>query len=317
MKKLTLKQNKRVTFNEQEHTYTLDDGTALSGITGIIHEYLFPCMYDGVSSSVMEAARERGHEIHHELELFFKRFPVESLVRPETHAYIRLAQAKKLKQIAAEYLVSDNERIATCIDNVLQVGDKTVALVDYKTTSVLYTKYLQWQLSMEAFLFEAQTGIKVEKLYAVHLPKEKEAKLVDIERLPDEYVKSLIECYKNGDLVFDNPLNKLSDDTNELLEQYLQSELALIELEASVKYHKDIQAAIKERIKEQMEQESASKWENDNVTITRSKDSVRKTFKPDKMREIATAEVNAWLDENIDKCYSETQVKGNVTIKFK
>ena len=318
MKKITLPINERVAFNEEEHTYTLADGTQLSGITSIIHKYLFPCMYDGVSESVMNVARDRGHAVHRELQLLFNDFPKDMLVRPETQAYIRLAKENKLNQIAAEYLVSDEARgVATCIDSVLQMEDG-LAVVDYKTTSVLYLEYLQWQLSIEAMMLEGQTGIPVQHMFAIHLPKDKEASIVEIPRLPNNYVFDLLNANVNGDLIFENPMHKISDDTNELLEQYKQSELALVELEASVKYHKDIQAAIKAKLKEQMDEESASKWENDNVTITRSKDSVRRTFKLDMLQEMAIGlPVQEWITENAPKCYTETKVNGNITIKFK
>jgi hypothetical protein len=228
-----------------------------------------------------------------------------------------LVKEHKLKPIAGEYLVSDNAHIATCIDGVFKQGKK-VLLVDHKTTSVLYTEYLQWQLSIEAVLFEQQTGYKVDALFAIHLPKNGECKLVEIERLPDEYVDALLDAYISGAETFENPLHKLSDNTNELLEQYRQSELALIELQASVDYHKQIQADIKARLKDMMDAESASKWENDSVTITRSKDSVRKTFKLDMLQEMAIGlPVQEWITENAPKCYQETKVNGNVTIKFK
>ena len=316
MKKIKLPVNQCVTFDAEAHTYTLYDGKVLSGITSIIHKYLFPDMYSGVASSIMEAARDRGHAVHDELERLFHGEPNELLVQPETHEYIRLKDEYRLKQIAAEYLVSDNENIATCIDSVL--FDKNgIALVDYKTTSVLYEEYLQWQLSIEAFLFEKQTNIPVINLYAIHLPKGKEAKLVSIQRLPNNYVIDLLEAFKSDAETFENPLHQLSDDACELLTAYREAERELVELRAAVKYNEDIQAAIKAKFKEMMDAESASKWEKDDVTITRGKDSIRKTFKPDKLRELADENVSKWLDDNMDKCYAETKVNGNVTIKFK
>ena len=318
MKKLPV--NNMVVFNEEEHTYTLSDGTQLSGITPIIHKYLFPSMYDGISSSVMEAARERGHMIHKAIDdTLFKGMPLFDgfAFDKELHDAMAIIKENKLKPVAGEYLVSDNIYVATCIDGVFMQG-KNIVLVDHKTTSVLYTEYLQWQLSIEAYLFEAQTGMNVSKLYAIHLPKNGNAKLVEIERLPNEYVVSLLNAFINDDLVFDNPLHKLSDDTTELLEQYKQAEMALIELQASVDYNKKIQADIKARIKEMMDEESASKWENDSVTITRSKDTVRKTFKLDMLQEMAVGlPVQEWITENAPKCYQETKVNGNITIKFK
>lgn len=320
MKKITLPTNTQVTFNEEAHTYTLADGTSLSGITSIIHKYLFSCMYDGVSESVMQAARDRGHEIHKALEQYLfhgAAYRADLPIYPILDSVGNIVADHKLRPLAGEYLVADIARgVATCIDAVFQTKEGIV-LADHKTTSVLYTEYLQWQLSIEAFLFEGQTGMEVKKLYAIHIPKNGGIKMVEIERVPDIYIHDLLNANMNGDLLFDNPLHKMSDDTDELLKQYQDAELALIELNASVDYYKQIQADVKAKIKEQMDAESASKWENDSVTITRSKDSVRKTFKPEKMREFATDVVNAWLDENIDKCYVESKVNGNVTIKFK
>jgi hypothetical protein len=55
---------------------------------------------------------------------------------PEIVAYRELAKQHKIKQIAAEYVVTDYNSIATCIDNVAYVNGE-LALLDYKTTSVL------------------------------------------------------------------------------------------------------------------------------------------------------------------------------------
>ena len=315
--------NQRVSFDAGTHTYTLDDGTVLSGITSIIHEYLFPDQYAGVSESVLEAARERGSAVHGELESLFNGIPDELLVRPETHAYIRLRDENKIKQIAAEYLVSDNEVVATCIDSVLKTKGG-YGLIDYKTTSVLFTEYLQWQLSIEAYLFEKQTGKKVTELYAVWMPKAKdyteyEAKLVAIDRLPDEYVEDLLLAYRDGaGDEYINPMHKISDDMCELINQYKKAEESVIELKSSLEYYQSIQAAIKEKIKEQMDAKAQTKLEAWDVTVTRSNDSVRRTFKADLLTKKEKPEnVQAWLDEHLDECYAETKVNGNVTIKFK
>lgn len=318
MKKIKLKENKVVSFDAQNHIYSLADGTQLSGITSIIHKYLFPSMYSGVNTAIMDAARERGHNIHSELELEFRCPELnDGTQTPEILSYRELMKEYQFVQIAAEYLVSDNKHIATSIDCIIQTDAKSVALVDYKTTSVLYEEYLQWQLSIEADLFEAQTGKKVSNLYAIHLPKGGAAKLVEISRIPSEHINALLDAFINNDGEFKNPLHVLSDDTHELLKQYKEAEIALIELKASLRYYEQIQIDIKARIKEQMESEKAFKWEDDGVSITRSKDTTRRTFKVDIMKEKASEEVKKWLDSNLDSCYAESKVLGSLTIKFK
>lgn len=120
MKKIKLATSP-VVFNEEEHTYTLD-GKPLSGITSIIHKYIFPDMYAGVSEGILKSATERGRRIHEELQIQFLGMPL-SEPSTEVVAYNQLAKQNKLKQIAAEYLISDERDVATCIDAVLQTGD--------------------------------------------------------------------------------------------------------------------------------------------------------------------------------------------------
>ena len=322
MKKLIeLPENKNVVFEPDGHVYTMGD-KQLSGITSIIHKYLFPDMYSNVNEAILERARERGSAIHEELQLEFAGL---SAAEPsvEVLAYRKLAKANSVQQIASEYLVSDNDRIATCIDAVWQISEDEVVLADYKTTSVLQHEYLSWQLSVEAFLFEAQTGLTVSRLVAVHLPKPKDgvcdASFTDVTRLPNEYVIALIDAYKSGAESFTNPLHVLSDDFNEMLEQYAKAEEALLDLEASVAFYKNMQADIKARLKEHMDAAGATKWENadKSICISRAKDTVRRTFKIDLLKEHATQTIRKWLDKNLDKCYAETVVAGNISVKFK
>jgi len=198
-----------------------------------------------------------------------------------------------------------------------------VLLADYKTTHGLNYEYLQWQLSIEAFLFEKQTGLSVVRLVAVHLPKPVDdvcdASFTDIQRLPNEYVTALLDAYKSKAESFVNPLHVLSDDFNEMLDQYAKAEEALLDLEQSVAFYKNLQADIRARLKEHMDAAGATKWENadKSICISRSKDTVRRTFKLDLLRENATQTVRKWIDKNLDKCYAETTVAGSISVKFK
>lgn len=320
MVKKTLPLNKRVEFFPEEHEYILDGEKSLSGITSIIGKYLFPDMYSGVNGAVLEKARERGSAVHEELHMEFLGLPSEN-PSVEALAYRDILKSCGIKQVDAEYLVSNNTSVATCIDAVWKQG-KNFSLVDFKTTSVLHIEYLRWQLSIEAYLFEKQTGKKVERLYAVHFPKPKDgetykAGLEVIERLPDEYVEALILSYEDGADTFANPLHQMSTDADELLKQYANAEMALADLKASVRYYEQIEADVKAKFKSLMDEESASKWENEQVVITRSKDTTRRTFKVDLLKIHATPEVSKWLEINLDKCYTETPIAGNISIKFK
>ena len=165
---------------------------------------------------------------------------------PEIVAYRELAKQHKIKQIAAEYIVTDHNSIATCIDNVAYVNGE-LALLDYKTTSVLNIEYLRWQLSLESLMFTMVNQCSVAKAYAVHLPKPKdgicEAKLVEIELIPCNHLMSLLNAFNAGADTFDNPLRNMGNDFESILEQYIQAEQALLDIRGIVAEYEKTQAA--------------------------------------------------------------------------
>ena len=186
----------RVKFDPERHTYTLPDGRELSGITPILSEILFPDKYAKVSVEVLKRAAGRGSKIHGAIE-FHDTFGARYDDIPEVEWYDRLKRENGLVTLENEYLVSDEELVASSIDVVFT----DYSLADIKTTYRLDTEYLSWQLSIYAWLFEKQNpGLKVPALYAVWLPKPKAGKprLAKVVRRPDSDVERLLVCYRDG-----------------------------------------------------------------------------------------------------------------------
>ena len=174
-----------VNFDEKTHTYTLN-GKKLRGITGIIRQYICPDKYADVPQFVLDKAAERGTNVHKDCGLYLMGFaPAERSA--DLQAFIDVCS--KIEFAAIEYLVSDNHNFASAID---LVGADDF-LYDIKTTAKLDIEYLQWQLSIYAWLYEAQTGRKVNGLRAIYI-RNGVCKIVDIERLPNEYVSSLLHA---------------------------------------------------------------------------------------------------------------------------
>lgn len=305
-----------VVFNAEHHTYTLD-GKELSGITSIIGKYLFPHMYSNVSESVLEAARERGSMVHAGLEAEFQGMSGDI---PEIVAYRELAKQHKIRQIAAEYVVTDYNSIATCIDSVAYVNGE-LALLDYKTTSILNVEYLRWQLSLESLMFTMVNQCSVAKAYAVHLPKPKdgvcEAKLVEIELIPCKYLMSLLDAFNAGSDEFINPLRNMGNDFESILEQYKQAEAFLLDIKDTVKFYENIQAECKEKLKAIMDENKVNVWEGDGVKVTRSADTIRKTFDLKLLQEQCPKFPAKWMKEIETKGYKESVTKGRMTITIK
>lgn len=188
-----------VVFNEIDHTYTYL-GTQLTGVTSMLSRTIFKDKYKGIPKEVLAKAADYGHNIHEQIEI------VDSMgVTSDTPAvqdYLRIRQENGLIPIANEYLISDEEYMASSIDVLYGVEDSPVLvdLTDIKTTSKLDMEYLSWQLSIYAYLFERQNPhLKVRRLLAMWLPKPQYGRsaLVEVLRKPKEAIEVLIKWDKS------------------------------------------------------------------------------------------------------------------------
>lgn len=190
-------------FDELAHTYTTPEGKRLSGITSIIELYITPDKYAGTSDCILEAAAERGHLIHSQVQMIVEGFPI-AAPTPEVSDFFDKMIGTEF--IAAEYLVSDLHHFASAVDII----DSELNLYDIKTTAKLDIDYLRWQLSIYAYLFELQNPeLKVNELRAVWLRDGKCKRVVKIERIADELVADLLSAAADG-LPWSNPFVNLT-----------------------------------------------------------------------------------------------------------
>lgn len=255
-----------VVFNAENHTYTLD-GKQLSGITSLLHRQLFQDMYADVNQDVLQKAAERGTLVHQNCELADEGFDVDTI---EATNYLKLKEENNLTFEQSEYLVSDNEHYASCIDKVYREDDTTFSLGDIKTTYSLNKEYVTWQLSIYAYLFERQNpGAKVSSIFAIWLRDEK-AKLVRLERKSDEEVSSLLSCDSQG--------IQYTPQSNSLPILAAEAELLIVDIESQIKSLEEKKNFIREGIMKAMVQAGIYDWKGEQITITRKAASSRKSF---------------------------------------
>lgn len=299
-----------VLFDEEQHTYTLGD-KQLSGITSIIKRLVFPDMYANVSQAVLEKAAERGTVVHHNIQLWVAGFNEES---EELMPFITAFRESGMCAIDSEYLVSDNETVASSIDMVCVDNEDRIVLCDIKTTSVLHIDYLRWQLSIYAYLFEHQNPfLSVHGLKAIHVRNGK-CNIIDIERLPDEYVEALLNAYRNGDETFDNPLAKLPDGLDNLLRAYAENEEFLSYINAVKEQYDTKKKALQEQIVETMGKDKMTKVDTPVAKVTISADSTKESFDLKSFRE---SELFKSAQDAYKDFIKTTTTKGRVTITLK
>jgi len=215
---MELVKNTRVFFDPISHNYLLDDETILPGVTSVMRKHGLSANYAGIPEAVLAKAAEEGTAIHRELEAYDNGETM--LVSELIDDYKRLG----LRHLASEYLVSDNETVASSIDKVYYVDENTVDLADVKTTAKYHKRPLEWQLGIYKSLFELQNpGIRVRNCYCLHIDKKtrKILGLIPVEPVSDEEVAALLSAEKTGEPFFDSLAERSALETltaDELME---------------------------------------------------------------------------------------------------
>lgn len=292
----------QVIFNQELHTYTLN-GLQLQGITGMLGRQLFPSKYSNVPQSVIDKAANRGSFIHEVCEL------ADDLgishESEEAKNYNALKALYGLRYEASEYLVSDNEHFASCIDKVYRESDYEFSLGDIKTTYQLDKEYVRWQLSIYAYLFEMQNqGCKVVRLFAIWL-RGNTRELVFVDRIPDNVIANLMAAEIRG-LQFINPYS-VPVGSNNLPAKYQEMEKSIIEINEQAKYWTDKKKELTEEIMKEMVSAGIYNWKGESLQFIRKKDSIRKEFDKKSFERDYPQLYNQYL--------KETPVVGSVTLK--
>lgn len=233
MKKL--KPNTRVKFDDLTHSYLLDGEIYLTGVTSLMKKHKLAADYSGVDEETLEKKKERGTKGHKEIENYIKGIKY----KPTT--VTKSFKALNLNVMESEFLISDNEMVASMIDIILD----DYSIVDIKFTAQLHVKALQWQLSIYAYLLELNYNIKVPKIYALHFDKQNKASLIEIERLYDGEVSELFRAESEGRIYEPLPAPATTADK------------AVMELHSVATYIENLKQRIKEAESKKQELQEA------------------------------------------------------------
>lgn len=265
-----------VRFSEDDHRYTTTEGRQLSGVTSILGAVIFHDKYEGIPQHVLDAAAQRGTEIHArcaEIDLFDST-EASAYDRPEVKNYIKLKAQHGITIIANEYLVSDERRVATMIDALDSEGN----LYDIKTTAQLDTEYLSWQLSIGAYLFELQNPeLRAGRLYGIWLRGDR-AELVEVERRSSEEVEELLSDYEHGIVRTEALPEELTETNNVALRMVQGYERELAYFKAMMDRIEEEKARALDTLRQTMEEAGVKQIETERIKVTLVAESRSKTF---------------------------------------
>ena len=267
---ITLNQNTRVSFEDITHSYLLDNEIYLMGVTSLMKKHSLSPDYSGISEEVLQKAAERGSKVHKDIEDYCNGKAV--AMTKELKAYIGCG----VKAIANEYLVSDNEIVASSIDIVADAGNGAVDLIDIKTTSTLHTDALSWQLSIYAYLFHlANPDVPINKLYGLHI-KAGKAKMVEVPCIGSEEIMKLLECEADNLPYYYTTPNLSPKQESALYNlQGITEKIALIKV--SLKEAEELKKSIEQVIIGDMELDGLKTLEKGSIKVTYVAASERET----------------------------------------
>ena len=295
---MRLRKNKEVAFNEWLHVYTASDGHTLIGVTELMKRHGLSPDYGGISKDVLEKAAARGTAIHQLLQDYDDG---KAVIEDEN---LKAYKALGLKVHCSEYLVSDNEIVATFIDKVLD----DCSLADVKTTSSVHRRPLEWQLSIGAYLFELQNpGKKVPHLYCIHV-RDGKAKLIEVSRIPNEAVERLLECERCGVVYSDNPVPAdaalaLEEQAVVLAEQLDQ----IARLKLAIKETEQASAELQQRLYDYMTENNLDEMACELGTFVRKAPYTKKALDSTRLKKEKP--------ELYEQYLKESEIKGSITFK--
>lgn len=269
-----------VIYNEEKHTYRLEDGTALKGITSTLIDRAYPKdkTYGGISEEVLNHAAERGSACHQSVGNYYELGMASTGYETITEEAVRLLESEKLKPLRFEYVVSDGQHYASPID-CLCVNDKDeIVVVDFKFTSSLHFPQVTLQTSIyKRFFHIVNPDLEVSKLYVlwVHTSDAldvKESGIYELTPVSDEFLDDLIDCDIN-DKPFD--VGKYYGD---LPSKVASVEKYMVQLQTLIKQKTEEMDTLKDGLCKLMEQYNIKSYSSQHLQLTRVLPKARQSF---------------------------------------
>lgn len=179
--------NADVEFIEDTHTYLLD-GVLLPSVSDIIKWHLGD-MYATVPAHILTKAAVYGTKVHEAIEKYIKTLEVSEYAE-EVARYVELEEKYNIEIEDSEQIITYGDKYAGRYDLIGKVGGMP-SLIDIKTTYRLNKDHLALQLGLYRLALQ-----KPLKCFCVWLPRTKKAQLVEIEPVPEDKLKEIINAYE-------------------------------------------------------------------------------------------------------------------------
>lgn len=306
----SLKESDRVEFFPFGHRYLLDGKVFLIGVTSLMKKHGLSPDYTGIDQEVLSHAADLGTQAHEMIEAYVEGRTVSEI--PLITSFRKLG----LNICRTEFLVTDEETVASSIDLLNSVGGNQFEIIDMKRTSSVHKDALRWQLGIYKYLFLlANPWAEVVGCYCLPIKKGNKdniladtcGQLVEIKPASEAEVKALLQAEREG-AIYSPVTQEVAID--EMSMSLLTSQLRKIaETEAVLKQLNAALDQTKEAIHQEMLDRGIDKYETADVVISVRRATVQERFDSKAFKEADP--------ETYAKFTKQSPVKGSITIKLK
>lgn len=301
-----------INFDEQTHTYTRNN-VPYTSVTTVLKNYGLSANYTNIPKDILDAAAQRGHVTHKALENYIKHGTMDpndiNLCNFEKYIIARNIDLTIAK--SEEIVFNDTYRIAGTIDFQYQDNGSDV-IADFKTTSQIHWESVAWQLSIYAFIKCKGDIIQyyIYRLKVIHIHNGK----LSVKEVPtieyDEVVKLLNANLTGAPYTYAPDLTKIVSSSEAVMLKAILDDID--QCETLLKDLNKKKEEYSNRISERMQTNNLHQCNIDNISITYTDTTTRKTLDTQKVKELCNIH-----GVDISNLYKISTVNSRCVIKKK
>lgn len=305
----------KIGFIEKTHTYTVDGDIAYISVTELLAKHRLAPDYSKADKGDLKAKREKGKEIHADLEKVLNMAKYE----PTTAQGQRFAEwvSKNVScGVGEQPLALDYKGmiIAGTSDLMFFLKNGDVCVGDHKCVASVDKEYVSWQVSLYDYFARKLKGRVVNgvkwnwkganKFYCFHHTDD-EMKIVELEKISDTEIERLLEAEYNNE-IYQRPMLVVS---SELQAEIEKAENTLLEVELARKKAETYVKELRAKLLAEMERQGIDLWETEQFRV-------KKVYGYDK-QQVDTAKLKKEYPMAYVNCQKITKVNPSIRVTVK
>ena len=312
----------KIDFIPETHRYFVDGEEAKISVTALIDKQVTQTEWFAIDPEILKRAADRGTLVHADCEYFIGKGTEPQTTECKNYAQYISEHNWKIENALTEYKLAikwiSTDGTASFIlcgtaDLICRLNSIPI-ISDYKTTSVIHTESVRWQMSLLDFMARQLNGCIIngvkfvyepaQELYVFHFDKQGKFTPVKVDFIPEVEIIRLLDAEAKNQEYHPTPVDLLTPRQQE----------ALLEVEkklCSLKLYK----SMLDKEEEQLRSELISAFQAHPEAKSLKLDAVSVTYTPSSTR--STFDVEAFqkdYPELYEKYLVQSDVKPKVTI---